>query len=371
MTTKNVLPRFYQVKQSLIRDIVSSGMAIGGVLSSAHQIAKQYGVSYMTARRALDELIEDGVLKRNPGCMAELVQLPEIVEEEKSIGNRRTGNVFIFTHSDVIKNPSGYVAGVFHSIEKHLFENGFTPMHRLIRRETNIPEMVKTEARSTNVDALISCSIHRESELKIFADTGLPVVSVDFTPKQCIVDSVTTNNYAIVQRAILHLLSLGHRRIDFIGHFHNAPVIDFDAKEMEFYWRECIADAGATGQSHYLADDDLRAALSTMASRTDAPTAVFISNPWLAQRAFDVIKEIGYSVPADISIITQGGSFAKDFKLTSIDIDWYEIARLAVQRVLDLVRNRSTMGARLMHAGRFIDRGTTGANLKSTDVTTS
>jgi LacI family transcriptional regulator len=228
--------------------------------------------------------------------------------------------------------------------------------------------MISTEARATNVDELISCCIHKESELELFAQTGLPVVSIDHTPKRCIVDSVTTNNFAIVQRAIYHLLSIGHQTIDFVGHYHNPPRIDFDSKEMEFYWRECLAGADATGQSQYLSGNDLKAALTEMMKRPDAPTAIFFSDPGMAQAAVIALKDIGYSAPTDVSVITQGGSFSKDFKVTSIDIDWYELARLAVQRMLDLIQNRSAAGARLMHAGRFVDRGTTGVNLKPTDT---
>ena len=60
-------PRFLQIKTALLNAIEDGQMRPGDKVPSENQLSDQYGVSRMTARRALTELVDDGVLIRSQG----------------------------------------------------------------------------------------------------------------------------------------------------------------------------------------------------------------------------------------------------------------------------------------------------------------
>lgn len=60
-------PRFTQIKSSILDDIETSRMKPGDRVPSENQLAETFGVSRMTARRALTELVDEGILLRSQG----------------------------------------------------------------------------------------------------------------------------------------------------------------------------------------------------------------------------------------------------------------------------------------------------------------
>ena len=58
-------PRFVFIKSQLLDDIAAGDMKPGDKIPSENQLAEQYGVSRMTARRAITELVNEGILVRS------------------------------------------------------------------------------------------------------------------------------------------------------------------------------------------------------------------------------------------------------------------------------------------------------------------
>ncbi|WP_390590426.1 histidine utilization repressor [Simiduia litorea] len=60
-------PRYLTIKQALLRRIDAGELCAGDRVASENELAAEFSVSRMTARRALDVLSEDGVLVRSQG----------------------------------------------------------------------------------------------------------------------------------------------------------------------------------------------------------------------------------------------------------------------------------------------------------------
>jgi GntR family histidine utilization transcriptional repressor len=60
-------PRFVQIKSSLLEQIENGQMTAGDKVPSENQLAESFGVSRMTSRRALSELVAEGILLRSQG----------------------------------------------------------------------------------------------------------------------------------------------------------------------------------------------------------------------------------------------------------------------------------------------------------------
>lgn len=64
----SVTPQFIRIKASLLAAIEQGDYAPGAQVLSENQLADKHGVSRMTARRALTELVDEGILARSQGA---------------------------------------------------------------------------------------------------------------------------------------------------------------------------------------------------------------------------------------------------------------------------------------------------------------
>lgn len=60
-------PRFVFIKSQLLDSIESGELSAGDKVPSENQLAERYAVSRMTARRAITELVDEGILARSQG----------------------------------------------------------------------------------------------------------------------------------------------------------------------------------------------------------------------------------------------------------------------------------------------------------------
>jgi len=87
-------PKYQRIKQALLDHIATGQWPEGYGVPSENQLAEQYGVSRMTARRALQELAEQGVLLRTQGAktlVASLKSQSSIVEIRNIADEIRAG----------------------------------------------------------------------------------------------------------------------------------------------------------------------------------------------------------------------------------------------------------------------------------------
>ncbi|MCC2617483.1 histidine utilization repressor [Aestuariibacter halophilus] len=132
-----MLPRYTQIKLALLDAIEDGTMGPGDQVPSENQLALQHQVSRMTARRAVTELVEEGILMRTQGLgtfvsdhrpMSSMLEIRSIRDEVIQRGHRYASSIL---HLDsVIANEAlarwldvGIGDVVFHSIIVHS-ENG-------------------------------------------------------------------------------------------------------------------------------------------------------------------------------------------------------------------------------------------------------
>ena len=101
------VPLYHQLKLVLQRDIVQGIYKPGGRLPSEPELIRQYGVSRITVRQALDELEAEGrVVRRHgkgtyvaePRIEQELLRLTDFVEDMQQAGQNPSSRVLAFVH---------------------------------------------------------------------------------------------------------------------------------------------------------------------------------------------------------------------------------------------------------------------------------
>jgi len=131
-----------------------------------------------------------------------------------------------------------------------------------------------------------------------------PLVYVDRSPVQCVVDSVLADNVRASQEATRHLLELGHRRIGII----TEPLNLLNAAERLTGYKqalesfhvpvdgELIRAGGNTEDSGYWCGLDLL-------QMADRPTAIFVCNNLMTLGVLTALRELEVTCPADLSLV--------------------------------------------------------------------
>ncbi|WP_028117798.1 histidine utilization repressor [Ferrimonas senticii] len=99
-------PRFVVIKQHLLKQIEQGHWPEHAPVPSENELAEQFAVSRMTARRAVSELVEQGVLVRQQGkgtyvadhrAQTPMLAIRNIADEIRSRGNRWHAKVLALT----------------------------------------------------------------------------------------------------------------------------------------------------------------------------------------------------------------------------------------------------------------------------------
>src|SRR6476659_66204 len=91
------LPRYYQLKEIIRERIVTGEWEPGSLIPSERELCERYGISRMTARQAITELVNEGLFYREQGkgtfvsrhkITQQLINLTSFSEDMKARGQR-------------------------------------------------------------------------------------------------------------------------------------------------------------------------------------------------------------------------------------------------------------------------------------------
>jgi GntR family transcriptional regulator len=111
---KSPLPRYYQLKEIMREKIRNGEWLPGDLIPSERELGEQYGISRMTARQAITELVNEGLFYREQGkgtfvsrhkITQQLIRLTGFTEDIRARGQRpgtRVISAEMFAADDVI-----------------------------------------------------------------------------------------------------------------------------------------------------------------------------------------------------------------------------------------------------------------------------
>ena len=307
--------------------------AQGDGLGSEVGIAKECGVSRMTARKAVNALIAEGLVERRAGV--------GIFVRGKDVVTRR----FAFVAGNLLWDAAVRMAS---SARKVMQENGAELVLRDSHGEEDAYLAELAALPSSGLDGAIVAAMHGERSdeaIRQLASTGFPVAVIDQTFKDEPIVSVVSDNLAGGAMAAHALISAGHRELGFIG--------DLDTDTVRIRW-EGFRAAALGGGLKVPAVYKIRgvgrlasweASVCGLVKRILAlkrpPTAFFCSCDAVARFAMRTIAATGLSVPGDISLVGFDDDPIAEWTspaLTTIRQDFYAMGHEAAKRILAFAR---------------------------------
>ncbi len=194
------------------------------------------------------------------------------------------------------------------------------------------------------VDGIIYATMYHREAHPPEAVKQVPTVLLDCFVADQTLPSVIPDEITGGREATLHLLQKGHRHIGLITDISNVP-----AKHGRLQgYKEALASYQipfdetlvATGESQTKGGYD--AAMQLM-QQTNKPTAIFCYNDRMAMGAYDALRKLGLSIPADVAVIGYDNQelIAAHLypALTTMKLPHYEMGQWAVKHLLELIEN--------------------------------
>lgn len=280
-------PKYVQIKNYIKKSI--NNKLIIAKLPGERTLAKQLGFSYMTVRKAIEELVHEGVLYKVPTKGA-FVNTNKKAKEQHTIG--------YFLDSNIKSNISSpYYSLIFHAIEKEATKYNYSVVYF---SDANQQKLVNTLSK---LDGVIASCFPRTKETILEIRLNTPVVVIDNKIDDEI-PSVVIDNFDACVKSVDYIYSLGHQRIGFMtglddsnvgkdrynGYLHGLKNNNITLDNSLVCRGNYSYEAGIKGAKYFLTLKHL-------------PSAIICANDSMALGVIKGLKEVGVDIPNDIAII--------------------------------------------------------------------
>lgn len=326
-------------------------------------IARRAGVCKATVSRTLNNPSRVSAKTRDKvlGVVEQLGYTPNRLAA--SLRQGRSRNIAIMLPD--ITNP--YFSPIVRKIEVMALKRGYSCILNDTHDDPKLERAFASMVKTRQVDGIITNSQRIPFDIdpnKDVFEQLPPLVNasefadVDGIPK------VGVNNLAIGREAAKHLIDLGHTRIAAIA----GPDTIRSSNLREQGYREVLSEHGIEvderliTRGNYSCESGVEGVRQMMQLR-HRPTAIFCFGDSVAIGAFHALRELGYNVPEDVSVIGVDGIAQGEYcapPLTTIAQPLLEIGEMSCQILLDLIEGKKPEQLSVILPHKLIIRKSTG-----------
>jgi len=310
-------------------------------------VAKKAGLSLSTVSLAINNRgyvspeTRESVLK----IVRELSYHP--TRSARGLASRTSGNIGFILSEEHFSQAEPFYTRIFLGTEFEARDHNYYILLTTVGNQFDPDQYVPRFLLERNVDGIIIAGKVNEKLIAYIDSLGLPIVLVDYELKRMRHSAVLIDNWRGGTLAVEHLLSLGHRRIAFLGGDIRHPSL---TDRFEAY-RNTLRQAGIVADEAYAITDEQEtsveagtAAAGRLLGSGATPTAIFAANDAMAIGCMRHLKSRGIRIPQDIAVVgfddIDMGSHVEPH-LTTVRVLKEEMGKIAVQRVVDSINAKT------------------------------
>ena len=312
-------------------------------------IARLAKVSQATVSRVIsgDSRVEVDIRSRVESVIKDQNYRPDV--RAQSLRNRRTGMIGL-----VIKRPQGgiendpFYANLIASIMEQLSQTEFHLCVDCASDNDKHLSLYDEMLRTRRVDGLILVESEAvDSRIERLQADRFPFVLIGNPLHAAEIHSIDNDNVLASELLTQHLIKQGYRRIAFLGARSGITVSD---DRIAGYQRALRGNQDEHLIFHSeFGSEAARKTAREMLNREDRPDAIVVLDDFMALGVSAASREFKLTVPTDLGIASFNDSSLCDViggGLTSVNLNIPEIVRLAVNRLLDIIDERTIQGER-------------------------
>ena len=367
-----------------LRRLIARDDLGGAVLPSARSLAEQLKVNRQTVCTAYAELEKQNVIRRRS---------PKIFEACRDFYRNdmepfpNIGIILPCRFSDLVSGPGGfclpYIRGIIDAAAERkiavlmLALPGFSASAREIEQfnaslNRRLIGVVHLGARGHTPDRPLEALLKNEK---------LPQVMIASYPRAANVGAVIFDTHSGARALAERLLSMNHRKVGLILPFpgfepdESDPLLSYACERRPQEVRDVLKEYGLDCDDRYccFSCSYYNATLSALKKKMESgtlPSAFWCYNDEIALWCLKALRELGLSVPDDISVVGFDGidSDNEAGELTTICLPFYAGGRRAVQQLLEYREHGINESNRFSHLQTFlISKRTLARNRRNTE----
>lgn len=328
-------PLYQHVIEDIRRRVFSRRLKPGDQLPALTEMCRLYGVSAITARRAVQELKAAGLVNTFNGKGIFIKGAPQFESAARAPQQQPPARLsritVVWAGGRLVNAPDCFLYRVWEGISFAAHECGLPLSTEII--PVNLPSVPHVPfAPEPEQGVIVLGPMMSPFVFSILDQPDLASVLVDST---CIgACCVLTDNFSGVRQALTHLKELGHRHVAFSGNFSWGWNSANENERHDAFVR-LTREMGMQGEA---ASDQGHDALCARLKAPGAPTAVLFSREECALDFLRVARRRRLRVPGDVSVVGFDGYFpaALAERLTTLRVDRDGLGKAAVRRLMSL-----------------------------------
>ena len=330
---------------SVIRDIAQqSGVSISTV---SLVLNGKPGISEATRRRVLETAAQLGYHDYTP--------------RGKSRTKASSIQFVLYKKHGRVVSDTPFFSNVLEGAEAEVRRLGYQLLITYIDESEGVEQQLQKVVDSNCAGMILLATEMNRTDLRPFARTGIPMVVLDSYFEEITQDSVVINNMQGAFTATCYLCKKGHKKVGYLK--SKVPINNFLERKDGFkkalkacgvsYNADYNFRLGTTMESAY---EDMKALLE---ASPKLPTAFFADNDIIAIGAMRALKEKGYRIPQDVSVIGFDDiptCELMDPPLSSIRVPKQAIGKLAVKRLVELLQEDSGVRVKVEVRTELVER---------------
>ena len=308
-------------------------------MATIHDVAKLAGVAPITVSRVINNsgYVSDHVRGKVNHAIQALGYVPNVLA--RSLKSKRTNTIaLVFTD---ITNP--FFNTIARGVEDSASSAGFNVIFCNTDESNDQEQKYIQLLIQKQVDGILLVPANSQSEsIKFIQDQKTPLVVIDRSVPNQDVDMIRGDSEAGAYQITTHLIELGHQRISLLTGPQGVSTAEERIKgycrAMKVHNLENFIDFHYGNFSRQSGIDATRALFMGQVK----PTALFAANNLIAVGALSVLRELGLSVPEQVSVVSFDGipeNLTVIPFLTTVNQPSYEIGKQATELLISRIKN--------------------------------
>ena len=346
MDTK--IPKYLLVEEHIRQQIIQR--KITNKLPGERTLARDLGYSYMTIRKAIENLVAEGVLYKVPTKGTYVADRKQRKTKTGTIG-------YFLDHRIAGGLSSPYYSMIFNALEKETSRNGCALIYFSDNDPANLRKVYK------KLDGIIASCFPRVESLIQEIKEQVPIVAIDNSAADKTIPSIIIDNFSAQSSAVDHLCALGHERIGIMTGLEDSDVGNnryagyqgglnkngIDTDPALVFRGNYTFGSGVSGVDYFL-------------SLEQRPTAIVCANDSMALGAMNRLYQQDVKVPDELSVVGFDDiDIASQIvpPLTTIKVPVDEIAERAFGMLKILIEGKEVENRHVALVAKLVVRGTT------------
>ncbi|MGN1193753.1 MAG: LacI family DNA-binding transcriptional regulator [Dorea sp.] len=268
----------------------------------------------------------------------------------------------IFRRNGLIIDDSPFHPAVIEGVERQAKSMGYETLFTYV--DINDPEYNAQlrEILSDEESAIVLLGTEMmEEDFEPYTHAKSKIILLDGWSDKYFFDSVLISNTDSAAKAVEYLYEKGHREIGYIKADFRIQAFRY----REIGYKRVMNEHGLEIKQEYIPTVGTRIESAYegmkqyLRQAEKLPTAFFAEDDIIAVGAMQALKELGYDIPGDVSIIgfdnISYGAIS-DPPLTTINVYKHEMGELAVRELLYAVENKSKVKTKIQVCTGFVER---------------